>query len=123
MYAKDDFLLIFSMIKLSDAEHELYKTILNDKELRGIVQEKNPNLLAYMTGSLFRDWLPRGFIRKLLMFITALVGVMGIAATYNLWFLLLIFLSLGFSPRIVAYILLTIGSIQRGFDEGKREKK
>lgn len=74
-------------------------------------KERLRNISAMMSGYLLSFWLPKGIIRKILMFMSFLVGIIG---TFQLspWFLLFVFLGCCFSPRIIGEVSLFIGKLK-----------
>lgn len=76
-------------------------------------KEQLREISATMSGYLCSFWLPRGIIRKILMFVSFAIGILGIFQ-WSLWLLFFILLGCCFSPRIIGEISYFIGKLQSG---------
>ena len=88
--------------------HEsLKRESLTSEEWREM--ERTASMLASYQASF---WLPTTLVRKVLMFLFLVIGVIG-AFRWSPWFGLFTFLGCSFSPRIVGEVLVFIGKLNK----------
>jgi hypothetical protein len=121
---RQEFLELQTMLK-EEASHQ-------NEAAKHLLTEKGPQMLELIQKSLKHDsltneqrqeldraasmlagyqmsfWVPTTLIRKVLMFLFLMVGLIG-AFQWSLWFGLFILLGCSFSPRIVGEVLYFIG--------------
>ena len=90
------------------------KKILDNKESSGLSEENIKELehtLAAISGALLSSWLPRGIVRKLLLFFFLLIGIFG-SLFYSYYFLISFVIAGMFSPRVVGEAAIFIGRMK-----------
>jgi len=92
-------------------QFEATKKLLESGLLSPEEKNKFNELNAQLAGAMLSSWLPADWIRRILMVIIFLVGFYGIFEISS-YFLILLILSLLFSPRIVGEIAIFMGKIK-----------
>ena len=82
------------------------------EEERQKLEEGLREVRALLAGLARSPWLPRGTLRKAMMAVCLVFGVLNVLQG-NLWYLVLIALCVVFSPRILEEIVGLLGSLRR----------
>lgn len=91
---------------------QIINQLRQDNTLADEQREELDSAAAAIAGYLMSDWLPEGLIRKILMFLFLIVGMIGVVKS-SLWFGLLVIFAATFSPRIVGEALNFIATLSR----------
>ena len=94
-----------------------FREILEDKDLRDLLERENPDLISMMQGFISRSLLPFGIGRKVIMCIILLISIICWIIYSNKLFLFLLLLLPMFSPRIVAEYYYFLGRLRREIDK------
>ncbi len=89
---------------------QIINQLRQDNTLTDEQREELDIAAAGIAGYLMSDWLPKGLIRKILMFLFLIVGIIGVVKS-SLWFGLLVIFAATFSPRIVGEALNFIATL------------
>lgn len=124
---RQEFLKLYTELKASIDEENRSKTefyrenwpeavtkiheLLESDSISDDEKDRLRNISAMMSGYLLSFWLPKGIIRKTLMFMSFIIGIIGILQ-WSAWFLLFVFLGCCFSPRIIGEVSYFIGKLK-----------
>jgi hypothetical protein len=91
---------------------ELIRESLRDDGLTTEQREKLERTASLLAGYQMSFWLPTTPLRKVLMVLFVVIGILG-TFKWSPWFALFILLSCSFSPRVVGEVLLFIGKLSK----------
>ncbi len=91
---------------------EIFRKILENKELSEELERVSPGIIAKMSGNIMSSWLPHGVRRKVAMLVITVSSLVG-GMVYDLRWLYLLFLLPLFSPRIVGELTVFFGKLRK----------
>lgn len=100
-------------------DDELNK-ILNNKEFAKELEAIKPGITGEIAGYLLHSWLPKGYIRKIIMVLILVIACIGAFIYSKTSFLLLLLILPLFSPRIMGETAYFLGVVSRFFKDIKK---
>lgn len=107
---------------MSQIDKELANKILKElveaqkiSDLSPEAREKIDKAAGAVAGDQLSDWLPDGWVRKVIMLVILLAGLYGAWRGQHNWLYILLVLPI-FSPRLMGWAAYLAGCFSRGFN-------